>query len=53
MAGFILGFDGERAGGSDRIIDLWEATYSKAMFGMLQALPNTALWKGLSRKVVY
>jgi radical SAM superfamily enzyme YgiQ (UPF0313 family) len=44
MAGFILGFDGEKAGAGDRIIEFVEATaIPKAMFGMLQALPNTAL----------
>jgi radical SAM superfamily enzyme YgiQ (UPF0313 family) len=48
MAGFILGFDGERAGAGDRIIEFVEATaIPKVMFGMLQALPNTALWKRL------
>lgn len=48
VAGFILGFDGERSGAGQRIIDFVEATaIHKAMFGMLQALPNTALWKRL------
>lgn len=51
MAGFILGFDGERAGAGDRIIDFVEATaIPKAMFGMLQALPNTALWHRLQKE---
>ncbi len=51
MAGFILGFDGERVGAGDRIIDFVEATaIPKAMFGMLQALPNTALWKRLQKE---
>ncbi len=51
MAGFILGFDGERAGAGDRIIEFVEATaIPKAMFGMLQALPNTALWKRLEKE---
>ncbi|MBW4573736.1 MAG: B12-binding domain-containing radical SAM protein [Aphanothece sp. CMT-3BRIN-NPC111] len=51
MAGFILGFDGEKAGVGDRIIDFVEATaIPKAMFGMLQALPNTALWKRLQKE---
>lgn len=51
MAGFILGFDGERAGVGDRIIDFVEATaIPKAMFGMLQALPNTALWHRLEKE---
>ena len=51
MAGFILGFDGERSGAGDRIIDFVEATaIPKAMFGMLQALPNTALWHRLQKE---
>ena len=51
MAGFILGFDGEKAGAGDRIIEFVEATaIPKAMFGMLQALPNTALWKRLQNE---
>ena len=51
MAGFILGFDGEKAGASERIIDFVEATaIPKAMFGMLQALPNTALWQRLQQE---
>lgn len=48
MAGFIIGFDGEKSGASQRIIDFVEATaIPQAMFGMLQALPNTALWHRL------
>ena len=51
MAGFILGFDGEKAGAGDRIIEFVEATaIPKAMFGLLQALPNTALWKRLQEE---
>jgi radical SAM superfamily enzyme YgiQ (UPF0313 family) len=51
MAGFILGFDGEKAGAGQRIIDFVEATaIPKAMFGLLQALPNTALWHRLERE---
>lgn len=51
MAGFILGFDGEKAGAGDRIIDFVEATsIPKAMFGLLQALPNTALSKRLQQE---
>ncbi|WP_208346799.1 DUF4070 domain-containing protein, partial [Aetokthonos hydrillicola] len=51
MAGFILGFDGEKAGAGDRIIDFVEATaIPKAMFGLLQALPNTPLWKRLHKE---
>ncbi len=51
MAGFILGFDGEKPGAGDRIIEFVEATaIPKAMFGILQALPNTALWKRLQKE---
>ncbi len=51
MAGFILGFDGEKPGVGDRIIEFVEATaIPKAMFGVLQALPNTALWKRLQKE---
>jgi len=48
MAGFIIGFDGEKAGAGDRITDFVEATaIPQALFSMLQALPNTPLWKRL------
>jgi len=51
MAGFILGFDGEKAGAGDRIIDFVETTaIPNAMFGLLQALPNTALWHRLEKE---
>lgn len=51
MAGFILGFDGEKAGAGQRIVDFVEATaIPKAMFGLLQALPNTALWHRLQKE---
>ncbi|MGJ3253362.1 MAG: B12-binding domain-containing radical SAM protein [Elainellaceae cyanobacterium] len=51
MAGFIIGFDGEKAGAGDRIIDFVEATaIPQALFSMLQALPNTALWHRLERE---
>ncbi|MBR8834247.1 MAG: B12-binding domain-containing radical SAM protein [Stigonema ocellatum SAG 48.90 = DSM 106950] len=51
MAGFILGFDGEKTGAGDRIMDFMEATaIPKAMFGMLQALPNTPLWHRLQKE---
>jgi radical SAM superfamily enzyme YgiQ (UPF0313 family) len=43
-AGFIIGFDGEKPGAGDRIIEFVEQTsISLSMFSMLQALPNTAL----------
>ncbi|MEL7036480.1 MAG: B12-binding domain-containing radical SAM protein [Cyanobacteria bacterium J06592_8] len=48
MAGFIIGFDGEKKGAGDRIVEFVEqAAIPTAMFGMLQALPNTALWNRL------
>ncbi|HEY9697422.1 MAG TPA: DUF4070 domain-containing protein [Trichocoleus sp.] len=51
MAGFIIGFDGEKSGAGDRIIDFVEATaIPQALFGMLQALPGTALWQRLEKE---
>jgi radical SAM superfamily enzyme YgiQ (UPF0313 family) len=51
MAGFIIGFDGEKAGAGDRIIDFVEATaIPQALVSMLQALPDTALWKRLQKE---
>ncbi|MGK7929771.1 MAG: B12-binding domain-containing radical SAM protein, partial [Spirulina sp.] len=51
MAGFIIGFDGEKPGAGDRIINFVEATAIPfAMFSMLQALPNTALWDRLKKE---
>jgi radical SAM superfamily enzyme YgiQ (UPF0313 family) len=51
MAGFIIGFDGEKPGAGQRIIDFVEATaIPHAMFSMLQALPNTALWHRLQKE---
>lgn len=51
MAGFIIGFDGEKPGAGDRIIEFVEATaIPHAMFSMLQALPSTALWKRLEKE---
>ncbi|MEC4814817.1 MAG: B12-binding domain-containing radical SAM protein [Scytonema sp. PMC 1069.18] len=51
MAGFIIGFDGEKPGAGDRIIDFVEATaIPQAMCSMLQALPNTALWHRLQKE---
>jgi radical SAM superfamily enzyme YgiQ (UPF0313 family) len=47
-AGFILGFDGERSGAGERIQAFVEQTsIPQPMLGILQALPNTALWKRL------
>jgi radical SAM superfamily enzyme YgiQ (UPF0313 family) len=48
-AGFILGFDGERAGAGERIQAFVEQTsIPQPMLGILQAPPNTALWNRLS-----
>lgn len=50
-AGFILGFDGEKAGAGDRIQAFVEQTsIPQPMLGVLQALPNTALWHRLKRE---
>lgn len=47
-AGFILGFDGERSGAGERIQAFVEASsIPQPMLGLLQALPNTALWNRL------
>jgi len=49
-AGFILGFDGERAGAGDRIRAFVEHTsIPQPMLGILQAPPNTALWQRLKQ----
>ncbi len=51
MAGFIIGFDGEKKGAGDRIIEFVEQTaIPTAVFGLLQALPNTALWHRLEKE---
>ena len=51
MAGFIIGFDGEKSGAGERITEfVEEAAIPTAMFGMLQALPLTALWSRLERE---
>lgn len=51
MAGFIIGFDGEKPGAGDRIVRFVEqTTIPIAMFSMLQALPNTALWHRLEKE---
>ncbi len=51
MAGFIIGFDGEKKGAGDRIVNFVEqAAIPTAMFGMLQALPHTALWHRLEKE---
>ena len=49
MAGFILGFDGEAPGAGQRIVEFVNTTaIPLAMVGVLQALPNTALWQRLA-----
>ncbi|MEA5467681.1 B12-binding domain-containing radical SAM protein [Spirulina sp. 06S082] len=51
MAGFIIGFDGEKAGAGDRIVRFVEKTnIPVAFFSMLQALPDTALWHRLEKE---
>lgn len=50
-AGFILGFDGERAGAGDRIRAFVEETsIPQPMLGILQAPHNTALWDRLEKE---
>lgn len=51
MAGFIIGFDGEKPGAGDRITQFVElSAIPTAMFSMLQVLPNTALWHRLEKE---
>ncbi|MEA5571634.1 B12-binding domain-containing radical SAM protein [Calothrix sp. UHCC 0171] len=51
MAGFIIGFDGEKAGAGSRIARFAElAAIPSTTFAMLQALPNTALWHRLTKE---
>jgi radical SAM superfamily enzyme YgiQ (UPF0313 family) len=51
MAGFIIGFDGEKTGAGDRIVQFVEKTsIPTALFSMLQALPDTALWHRLEKE---
>ncbi|MEB3199889.1 MAG: B12-binding domain-containing radical SAM protein [Synechococcaceae cyanobacterium] len=51
IAGFIIGFDGEKAGAGQRIVDFAESTgIPTTTFAMLQALPHTALWHRLQRE---
>jgi len=51
IAGFIIGFDGEKAGSGDRIVRFAELTaIPTTTFAMLQALPNTALWHRLEKE---
>jgi len=51
MAGFIIGFDGEKSGAGQRVTQFVEETaIPTAMFSMLQALPDTALWHRLAKE---
>lgn len=51
MAGFIIGFDGEKPGAGDRVARFVQQTSIPiAMFSMLQALPDTALWHRLAKE---
>ncbi|AFY62278.1 B12-binding domain-containing radical SAM protein [Synechococcus sp. PCC 6312] len=50
-AGFILGFDGERSGAGERIqAFVAQTNIPQPMLGILQALPNTALWDRLKQE---
>jgi radical SAM superfamily enzyme YgiQ (UPF0313 family) len=51
MAGFIIGFDGEKTGAGNRIVQFVEQSgIPTTTFAMLQALPNTALWHRLEKE---
>jgi radical SAM superfamily enzyme YgiQ (UPF0313 family) len=51
MAGFIVGFDGEKSGAGERVYQFVEQTaIPTAMVSMLQALPDTALWHRLEKE---
>ncbi|NEO26178.1 MAG: B12-binding domain-containing radical SAM protein, partial [Kamptonema sp. SIO4C4] len=51
MAGFIIGFDGEKSGAGERIVQFVDKTsIPTAIFSMLQALPDTALWHRLEKE---
>ena len=51
IAGFIIGFDGEKSGAGQRIVEFAELTgIPTTTFAMLQALPNTALWHRLEKE---
>ncbi|MGQ4647186.1 DUF4070 domain-containing protein [Lyngbya aestuarii] len=50
-AGFIIGFDGEKTGAGERMQAFIEETsIPQPMVGILQALPNTALWQRLKQE---
>ncbi len=51
IAGFIIGFDGEKPGAGQRIVEFAELTgIPTTTFAMLQALPHTALWHRLEKE---
>ncbi|MBW4618367.1 MAG: B12-binding domain-containing radical SAM protein [Cyanosarcina radialis HA8281-LM2] len=51
MAGTIVGFDGEKPGAGQRIVQFVEKTsIPTAIVSMLQALPDTALWHRLEKE---
>ncbi|MGB3491142.1 MAG: B12-binding domain-containing radical SAM protein [Elainellaceae cyanobacterium] len=51
IAGFIIGFDGEKPGAGQRIVEFSEVTgIPTTTFAMLQALPHTALWHRLEKE---
>ena len=51
MAGFIIGFDGEKKGAGQRVFDFaTENAIPGVTFSMLQALPGTALWDRLKKE---
>ena len=51
MSGFIMGFDNERSGAGERIEEFIEETgIPQAMFSLLQALQNTAMWNRLQQE---
>ena len=50
-AGLIIGFDGERKGAGNRIVEFaTKASIPVTFFSMLQALPDTALWHRLKKE---
>jgi radical SAM superfamily enzyme YgiQ (UPF0313 family) len=51
MAGFIIGFDGEKPGAGQRIVQFVQKHgIPVAIYSMLQALPGTALWHRLEKE---
>ncbi len=51
IAGFIIGFDGEKTGAGSRVVQFIEDTaIPMSIYSMLQALPDTALWHRLEKE---